>query len=118
MGGGINGDGIIGDLALRASRTGTALQVGLVEQGHFASGTSGKNSQLIHGGLRYLKYLQFHLVRESLQERSILLRIAPQYVKPLEFLLPMYGIKSRMIYGMGPRVYDWLAGGDGMWSYH
>jgi glycerol-3-phosphate dehydrogenase len=112
LGGGINGAGVIRDLALRASRTGTALQIGLVEQRHFASGTSGKNSQLIHGGLRYLKYLQFHLVRESLQERSILLRMAPQYVKPLEFLLPMYGIKSRLIYGTGLRVYDWLAGSD------
>ena len=112
LGGGINGAGVIRDLALRASRGAMTLQVGLVEQRHFASGTSGKNSQLIHGGLRYLKYLQFHLVRESLQERSVLLRIAPQYVKPLAFLLPMYGIKSRLIYGTGLRVSDWLAGAD------
>ena len=112
LGGGINGAGVIRDLALRASRGAMTLQVGLVEQRHFASGTSGKNSQLIHGGLRYLKYLQFHLVRESLQERSVLLRIAPQYVKPLAFLLPMYGIKSRLIYGTGLRVYDWLAGAE------
>jgi glycerol-3-phosphate dehydrogenase len=114
LGGGINGAGVIRDLALRASRAGAALQTGLVEQRHFASGTSGKNSQLIHGGLRYLKYLDFHLVRESLQERSILLRIAPQYVKPLAFLLPMFGIKSRLIYGTGLRVYDWLAGAHGV----
>src|ERR1700719_774252 len=90
LGGGINGAGIIRDLALRASRAAMPLRVGLVEQRHFASGTSGKNSQLIHGGLRYLKYLQFHLVQESLQERSVLLRIAPEYVKPLAFILPMY----------------------------
>jgi glycerol-3-phosphate dehydrogenase len=112
LGGGINGAGVIRDLALRAGRGAMPLQVGLVEQRHFASGTSGKNSQLIHGGLRYLKYLQFHLVRESLQERSVLLRIAPQYVKPLAFLLPMYGIKPRLIYGTGLRVYDWMAGVD------
>ncbi|HTA69223.1 MAG TPA: glycerol-3-phosphate dehydrogenase/oxidase [Bryobacteraceae bacterium] len=112
LGGGINGAGIIRDLALRARHAGTRLETGLVEQRHFASGTSGKNSQLIHGGLRYLKYLQFHLVRESLEERSVLLRIAPQYVKPLAFLLPMYGIKSRLIYGTGLSVYDWLAGAD------
>ena len=112
LGGGINGAGVIRDLALRAGRASQTLQVGLVEQKHFASGTSGKNSQLIHGGLRYLKYLQFHLVRESLQERSVLLRIAPQYVKPLAFLLPMYGMKSRLIYGAGLRLYDWLAGAD------
>jgi glycerol-3-phosphate dehydrogenase len=112
LGGGINGAGVIRDLALRARHTGQPLQVGLVEQKHFASGTSGKNSQLIHGGLRYLKYLQFHLVRESLHERSVLLRIAPQYVKPLALLLPMYGMKSRLIYGTGLRLYDWLSGAD------
>src|SRR4029077_14397878 len=71
-----------------------------------------KNSQLIHGGLRYLKYLQFHLVRESLRERSLLSKIAPQFVKPLPFLLPMYGTKSRLLYGTGLRLYDWLAGSD------
>jgi glycerol-3-phosphate dehydrogenase len=112
LGGGINGAGVIRDLALRARHTSQPLRVGLLEQKHFASGTSGKNSQLIHGGLRYLKYLQFHLVRESLRERSVLLRIAPQYVKPLAFLLPMYGMKSRLIYGTGLRLYDWLAGAD------
>ncbi len=111
-GGGINGAGVIRDLALRAQQTGSPLRVGLVEQGHFASGTSGRNSQLIHGGLRYLKYLQFQLVRESLHERSVLLKIAPQFVKPLPFLLPMYGIKSRMVYGTGLRLYDWLAGSE------
>jgi glycerol-3-phosphate dehydrogenase len=112
LGGGINGAGVIRDLALRGRHAAEPLQVGLLEQNHFASGTSGKNSQLIHGGLRYLKYLQVHLVRESLHERSILLRIAPQYVKPLAFLLPMYGMKSRLIYGTGLRLYDWLVGAD------
>ena len=110
IGGGINGAGVIRDLALRARQTGTPLRIGLVEQNHFASGTSGKNSQLIHGGLRYLKYLQVHLVRESLYERSVLLRIAPQFVKPLPFLLPMYGWKSRLMYGSGLWLYDKLAG--------
>ncbi|HXA67814.1 MAG TPA: glycerol-3-phosphate dehydrogenase/oxidase [Bryobacteraceae bacterium] len=110
LGGGINGAGVIRDLALRSRQAGIPLQTGLVEQRHFASGTSGKNSQLIHGGLRYLKYLQFHLVRESLRERSVLLRIAPQYAKPLAFLLPMYGIKSRLMYGAGLGLYDRLAG--------
>src|SRR6202049_2659919 len=112
IGGGINGAGVLRDLALRASDRSVPLRVGLIEQKHFGSGTSGKNSQLIHGGLRYLKYLQFHLVRESLRERSILLKIAPQFVKPLPFLLPMYGTKSRLLYGTGLRLYDWLAGSD------
>lgn len=110
IGGGINGAGVLRDLALRAHGSGTLLRVGLIEQAHFASGTSGKNSQLIHGGLRYLKYLQFHLVRESLRERSTLLKIAPQFVKPLAFLLPMYGASSRLVYGAGLWLYDRLAG--------
>ena len=112
VGGGINGAGVLRDLALRASDRSVPLRLGLIEQKHFGSGTSGKNSQLIHGGLRYLKYLQFHLVRESLRERSILLKIAPQFVKPLPFLLPMYGAKSRLLYGAGLKLYDWLAGSD------
>src|SRR5580698_9598589 len=89
IGGGINGAGIARDLVLRDP----GMRVALVEKNHFASGTSGKNSQLIHGGLRYLKYLEFHLVREALRERTILLKIAPQFVQPLQFLLPMYGLK-------------------------
>ncbi|HWB97430.1 MAG TPA: FAD-dependent oxidoreductase, partial [Bryobacteraceae bacterium] len=73
LGGGINGAGIARDLMLRARTSGRELRVGLVEQRHFASGTSGKNSQLIHGGLRYLKQLEIHLVREALRERATLL---------------------------------------------
>src|SRR5215469_619333 len=110
IGGGINGAGVLRDLALRAEHTASALRVGLIEKAHFASGTSGKNSHLIHGGLRYLRYFQFHLVRESLRERSILLKVAPQFVQPLQFLLPMYGLKSRMVYGTGLAMYDLLAG--------
>ena len=112
IGGGINGGGIIRDLALRAAHSRSPLRIALVEQKHFASGTSGKNSQLIHGGLRYLKYLQIHLVRESLRERALLMKLAPQFVKPLEFLLPMYGLKSRLVYGTGLWLYDRLAGSE------
>jgi glycerol-3-phosphate dehydrogenase len=112
IGGGINGAGVIRDLALRAEHSRVPLRIALIEQKHFASGTSGKNSQLIHGGLRYLKYLQLHLVHESLHERAMLMRLAPQFVKPLAFLLPMYGIKSRVMYGTGLWLYDRLAGRD------
>ena len=104
LGGGINGAGIARDLALRG------VKVALVEQRHFASGTSGKNSQLIHGGLRYLKFLQFHLVRESLRERATLLRLAPHLVTPQPFLMPMYGWVPRIFYGTGLSMYDLLAG--------
>jgi glycerol-3-phosphate dehydrogenase len=114
IGGGINGAGVLRDLALRGEYSGSPLRVGLIEKGHFGSGTSGKNSQLIHGGLRYLKYLQFHLVKESLRERSILLKIARQFVQPLQFLLPMYGMRSRLVYGTGLALYDLLAGSDGI----
>jgi len=114
IGGGINGAGVLRDLSLRAQHTGANLRVGLVEQKHFASGTSGKNSQLIHGGLRYLKYLQFRLVRESLRERSTLRRIAPHFVRPLPFLLPLYGWRSRITYGSGLWLYDFLTGREGI----
>ena len=110
IGGGINGAGVIRDLALRVPHARKPLRIGLIDKQHFGSGTSGKNSQLIHGGLRYLKYLQVHLVRESLRERATLLRIAPQFVKPLPFLLPMYGFRSRLLYGTGLWLYDVLAG--------
>jgi glycerol-3-phosphate dehydrogenase len=104
LGGGINGAGIARDLAMRGAK------VALVEQRHFASGTSGKNSQLIHGGLRYLKQLQFHLVRESLHERATLLHLAPHLVTPQPFLMPMYGWPARLFYGTGLALYDLLAG--------
>jgi len=104
LGGGINGAGIARDLAMRGAK------VALVEQRHFASGTSGKNSQLIHGGLRYLKQLHFHLVRESLHERATLLRLAPHLVTPQPFLMPMYGWPARLFYGTGLALYDLLAG--------
>src|SRR5205085_10539015 len=111
LGGGINGAGTLRDLALRTAHAGAPLRIALIEQNHFASGTSGKNSQLIHGGLRYLKYGHVSLVRESLRERSTLLRIAPHFVRPLPFLLPMYGWKSRLMYGTGLALYDLLSGG-------
>lgn len=110
LGGGINGAGIARDLALRAHDASRPLRIGLVERRHFASGTSGKNSQLIHGGLRYLKQLEFGLVREALAERATLLRIAPHLVEPLGFLIPFYGLGARLYYGAGLLLYDLLAG--------
>jgi glycerol-3-phosphate dehydrogenase len=106
VGGGINGVGVARDLVLREPD----MRVALVEKRHFASGTSGKNSQLIHGGLRYLKNLELGLVRESLQERATLLRMAPHLVTPLKFLIPMYGWGARLFYGTGLWLYDLLAG--------
>ena len=113
VGGGINGAGIARDLMLRSAN----VKVALVEKNHFASGTSGKNSQLIHGGLRYLKYFDFGLVSEALHERSILLKIAPQLVHPLPFLIPCYGKFDRWFYGAGLTLYDALAGGRNIASH-
>jgi len=113
VGGGINGAGIARDLMLRNA----GLRVGLVEKNHFASGTSGKNSQLIHGGLRYLKYLDFHLVHEALRERATLLRIAGGLVEPLQFLIPCYGAIDRWFYGAGLLLYDALARKNSIGSF-
>ena len=110
VGGGINGAGIARDLMLRDE----GLKVAVVEKGHFSSGTSGRNSQLIHGGLRYLKYFDFGLVHEALRERATLLKIAPALVRPLEFLIPCYGVWDRWFYGAGLALYDALAAGHSL----
>jgi glycerol-3-phosphate dehydrogenase len=82
IGGGINGAGIARDAA------GRGLSVTLVEQSDLASATSSWSSKLIHGGLRYLEQYEFRLVREALQEREVLLRLAPHIIRPLLFVLP------------------------------
>src|ERR1700688_51823 len=79
IGGGINGTGIARDAS------GRGLSVLLVEQGDLASGTSSASTKLIHGGLRYLEFYQFRLVREALMEREVLWAIAPHIVWPLRF---------------------------------
>ncbi len=110
LGGGINGAGTARDLALRASLAKHPLRVALIEQNHFSSGTSGKNSHLIHGGLRYLKQLDVSLVREALHERAVLMRIAPHLVEPQPFLMPLTGFVKEIYYSLGLTVYDWLSG--------
>lgn len=82
VGGGINGAGIARDAA------GRGLKVLLVERDDLAGHTSSASTKLIHGGLRYLEYYQFRLVRESLQERERLIHIAPHISWPLRFVLP------------------------------
>jgi glycerol-3-phosphate dehydrogenase len=82
IGGGINGAGIARDAA------GRGLKVLEVEMADLASATSGWSSKLIHGGLRYLEYYEFRLVREALEEREVLLNAAPHIVRPMRFVLP------------------------------
>ena len=82
VGGGINGAGIARDAA------GRGLSVLLAEKGDLAEGTSSRSGKLVHGGLRYLEYYEFRLVREALNEREVLLRAAPHIIWPLRFVLP------------------------------
>jgi glycerol-3-phosphate dehydrogenase len=88
IGGGINGAGVARDAA------GRGLSVLLVEQADLASATSSASTKLIHGGLRYLEHFQFRLVRESLHERALLLRLAPHLVRPMRFVMPHIGLRS------------------------
>ena len=89
IGGGINGAGVARDAALRG------LKTILIEKNDFASGSSSWSSRLIHGGLRYLEYFEFPLVRESLKEREVLLHTAPHLVTPLQLTIPIYRDRSR-----------------------
>ena len=82
VGGGINGAGIARDAA------GRGLSVLLCEKDDLAQGTSSRSGKLVHGGLRYLEYYEFRLVREALIEREVLLRAAPHIIWPLRFVLP------------------------------
>ncbi|HVJ42175.1 MAG TPA: glycerol-3-phosphate dehydrogenase/oxidase [Dongiaceae bacterium] len=122
VGGGINAVGLYRDLAAQG------IPSLLVEKGDFCSGTSAAPSRLIHGGLRYLETGEFALVRESVEERNLLLRNAPHYVKPLPVWVPVTNRWSglltagarflRLIRNPGPRgalvlklgltVYDWF----------
>lgn len=104
VGGGVVGAGVALDAVTRG------LTVGLVEARDFASGTSSRSSKLIHGGLRYLEQYNFDLVREALQERSLLLqRIAPHLVRPVPFLFPLtHHVWERFYVGSGLVLYDSL----------
>src|SRR5215468_1363443 len=105
VGGGINGTGIARDAA------GRRLRVLLVEQGDLASGTSSASTKLIHGGLRYLEYYEFRLVREALQEREVLWRAAPHIIWPLRFVLPHHrGLRPAWLLRLGLFLYDHLGG--------
>jgi glycerol-3-phosphate dehydrogenase len=103
IGGGINGCGIARDAA------GRGLSVYLCEQADLASGTSSAATKLIHGGLRYLEYFEFRLVREALMEREILWRLAPHIIWPLRFVLPHHkGLRPAWLLRLGLFLYDHL----------
>ncbi|WP_163337387.1 glycerol-3-phosphate dehydrogenase [Desulfopila sp. IMCC35008] len=105
IGGGINGCGIARDAA------GRGLSVFLCEQHDLASGTSSASTKLIHGGLRYLEYYEFRLVREALTEREVLLKAAPHIIWPLRFVLPHHkGLRPGWLIRIGLFLYDHLGG--------
>ena len=104
IGGGINGAGIAADAS------GRGLSVLLAEMGDLAGATSSASSKLIHGGLRYLEHGEFRLVRESLEEREVLLAKAPHIIWPLRFVLPhVPGMRPRPLIRLGLALYDRLA---------
>ena len=107
VGGGIVGAGVARDAACRGLRT------ALVERGDFASGTSGKTSRLIHGGLRYLRSYRVGLVRQSVRERDLLLKRAPSLVHPLPFVIPAYRGRrpGALLLRFGLFLYDFLSRG-------
>src|SRR6201996_879609 len=106
IGGGVTGAGAALDAASRG------LRVALVEARDLASGTSGRSSKLIHGGLRYLEQFDFKLVYEALRERDLLVsKLAPHLVRPVSFLYPLYKkVVERPYVGAGLVLYDSMEG--------
>ena len=106
IGGGINGAGIARDAA------GRGLSVALVEAGDLGGATSSASTKLIHGGLRYLEFYAFGLVRKALAEREVLLDIAPHISWPQGFVLPVAGERPEWMLRAGLFLYDHLAKRD------
>ncbi|WP_248927840.1 glycerol-3-phosphate dehydrogenase/oxidase [Paenibacillus hamazuiensis] len=106
IGGGITGAGIALDAQTRGMKT------GLIEMQDFGAGTSSRSTKLIHGGLRYLKQLEFKLVAEVGKERAIVYENAPHVTTPEWMLLPIIegGTYGKLATSVGLYVYDWLAG--------
>ena len=105
IGGGINGAAIAREAALNH------LKVLLVEKSDLAQGTSSASTKLIHGGLRYLEYYDFRLVREALIERELLLKAAPHLIKPMRFVLPHENaVRPWWMVRIGLFIYDHLGG--------
>ncbi len=105
VGGGVNGCGIARDAA------GRGYSVRLAEQGDLAGATSSGSTKLIHGGLRYLEFYEFTLVRKALLEREVLWRLAPHIIRPLRFILPHHkGLRPAWLLRLGLFLYDHLGG--------
>ncbi len=132
VGGGINGVGLLRELALQG------VDALLVEKSDFCSGASSASTRVIHGGLRYLENGEFRLVKESLRERNRLLKNAPHYVRPLPTTIPIFswadglfsalgkflGFRVRpsdrgaLLFKIGLSLYDLLAGNQAVLPTH
>jgi glycerol-3-phosphate dehydrogenase len=105
IGGGINGTAIARDAA------GRGLKVLLCERDDLAGHTSSASTKLIHGGLRYLEYYEFNLVRHALAEREVMLRAAPHIIWPMRFVLPYdKGLRPAWMLRTGLFLYDHIGG--------
>ena len=105
IGGGINGTSIARDAA------GRGLKVLLCERDDLAGHTSSASTKLIHGGLRYLEYYEFNLVRHALAEREVMLRAAPHIIWPMRFVLPYdKGLRPAWMLRTGLFLYDHIGG--------
>lgn len=108
IGGGATGLGIAVDAASRGYKT------ILLEKYDFAKGTSSRSTKLVHGGVRYLQQGNIKLVMEALKERGLLRKNAPHLVKNQSFVIPNYKWWEYPFYGIGLKVYDWMAGSLGL----
>ncbi len=104
IGGGATGLGIALDAVTRGYRT------VLLEQSDFSSGTSSRSTKLVHGGVRYLAQGDILLVREALHERGLMLNNAPHLTANQEFIIPVYTWGDCILYTLGLKFYDFLAG--------
>src|SRR5262245_53690170 len=115
LGAGINGAALARELVLNG------VPVWVVDTADIASGATAYSSRLIHGGLRYLEYGEFDLVRESLAERTRLLRLAPQFVRPLRLFIPVRGrwsglwAAARRFLHLRPATSGGASGSRGLW---
>ena len=107
IGGGATGVGVAIDAAARGYKT------LLLEAHDFGKGTSSRSTKLVHGGVRYLQQGNVSLVLDALKERGLMRQNAPHLVHDLAFIVPNYGWWEAPFYGIGLRVYDFLAGKHG-----
>jgi len=103
IGGGATGLGVALDASSRGYKT------LLLEQADFANGTSSRSTKLAHGGVRYLAQGNISLVNEALVERGLMIKNAPHLVKMLPFIIPSYHWWEKGFYGLGLKIYDWMA---------